>query len=480
MNWFTSLFGQSSQQKSARSRGKSDARRKPRALRFEQCEARQLMTASPLVMAPTLTREQPSALIAPAVPTAAAAPMFTAPALTAPVFAAPVYTAPLTAAADQTGLVAAAAGDVTVQKAAAKKIDLDVSVVSGAVTPTQAKDLNLLHFFGGEKLTIPTEIKNYGPGAASGSATVSVYLSTTNNLNGSPVLLGQKTVNINLGNNAKQTVALDVTVPTTLATGQEYFIVAKVTTPLSQSTINDVRASDRKFEFVGTPTNAAAFTPNAQGKIVYFDFVRDTLKGQHALYEQNPLARMNDARSFIASFQTDATIPYLQNGVPMIGLAINLNTLDSYMEHIVASFVVGYHLSTTGQRLTGSDASIINMLKVQAYAGGRTPVISSQQADTLFDLTYPVRQQPAKDALGEAIFSRLNPLSRIAVMDMVYATGVVQANMIAPLKALDYVQAGFRLVDNPRTTSSASGKLRVEAEYQNLLWSTRSSLGKVI
>ncbi|MBX9790283.1 MAG: hypothetical protein K2Y37_15300 [Pirellulales bacterium] len=453
MNWLTALFGQSSS-KHTRSAKSGTGRRKTRTLRFEQCETRQLMTASPLTMAPTLIQE-------------------TAPALVAPALTAPQATV---AQVGPTATVASA-GDVTVQQAATRKIDLDVTVTSGAVTPTLAKDLNLLHFYGGEQLTIPTVVKNYGPGTANGSATVSVYLSTTNNLNGAPVLLGQKTVNINLGNNAKQTVAVDVTVPTTLATGQEYFIVAKVTTPLVQSTINDVRASDRKFEFVGTPANAAPFTPNAQGKVLYFDFIRDTLKGRSALLEQNPLARQNDAQSFIGSFQTDATYPYLQNGVPMIGLAINLNTLDSYMEHIVASFVTAYYQANYGQWLAGSDASIINMLKTQAYAGGKTPVISSQQSGTLFDLTYPGRQQPAKDALGEAIFSQLNPLARIAVMDMVYAIGVVQQNMVAPLKALDYVQAGFRLVDSPRTLA---GTLRVKAEYQNLLTSTRTSLGKLI
>ncbi len=475
MNWLSNLFGQSSK-KAAPSTRQSAARRKPRTLRFEQFEPRQLMTTSPLAMEPTLTTASPPALIAPGAPVAIAAPLFaaTAPTITtAP--ATPLVFVPMTAAT-----TAADAGDITVQKAAAKKIDLDVSITSGAVTPTQAKDLNLLHFFGGEKLTIPTVIKNYGPGTANGSATVSVYLSTTNNLDASSVLLGQKTTSINLGNNAKQTVSLDVTVPTSLTAGTQYFIVAKVTTPLQQSTINDVRASDRKFEFVGTPVNTAAFTPNAQGKILYFEFVRDTLKGRLAVLEQNPLARFNDAQSFIGSFQGDELFPYLSNGVPTIGLGINLNTLDSYMEHIVASYVRGYYKSAYGQTLSGSDASIINMLKVQAFAGGKTPAISKANDQSLFALTYPDRQAPAKQALSEYIWSQVNPLAKIAVMDMVYATGGVQANMIAPLKELDYVQAGFRLVDSPRTTASAFGTLRVEAEYQNLLAASKTSLGKVI
>ncbi|MGD9644688.1 MAG: hypothetical protein AB7U73_03185 [Pirellulales bacterium] len=489
MNWLTSLFGTSSP-KSLRSTRKP-ARRKQRSLRFEQCETRQLMTGNPLVMAPALTTEVPPALIAPAVPAAPAAPVFTtaaqsfaaAPTTMGPFIVAsnpstPVLHAPL--ATSPSLNTAAEAGKATTQKAATAKIDLDISVVSTAVTPTQAKDLNLQHFFGGEKVTVPTVVRNYGPDTASGSATVSVYLSTTKNLNGSPVLLGQKTVNINLGNNAKQTVSLDVTIPKTLVERIDYFIVAKVTTPLKQSTINDVRSSDRTFEFLGTPTHLAAFTPNAQGKILYFEVVRDTLAGRLALKEQNILARMNDPQSFISSFQTDAPYPYLSGGVPMIGLGINLNTLDSYMEHVVATYVRGYYKSAYGQTLSGSDTSIINMLKTQAYTGSTKQAFTARQDQSLFNLDYQRRMAVGEAALGKTIWSRIAPMPRIALMDMIYATGGIQANMIDPLKSLDYVQAGFRLLDSPRATQSAFATLRVKAEYQNLLDFTKTWLGQII
>ena len=71
-------------------------------------------------------------------------------------------------------------------------------------------------------------------------------------------------------------------------------------------------------------------------------------------------------------------------------------------------------------------------------------------------------------------------MAKIAVMDMIYATGSVQQNMISPLKDLDYVRAGFRLVDSTRTTVSEFGTLRVKAEYQNLLMSSKTALGKLI
>ena len=84
------------------------------------------------------------------------------------------------------------------------------------------------------------------------------------------------------------------------------------------------------FNTLGTPTNSAPFTPNAQGRILYFDFVRDTLKTRLAVLEANPLARFNDAQSFIGSFQGDELFPYLKDGVPTLGLGINLNTLEQF------------------------------------------------------------------------------------------------------------------------------------------------------
>lgn len=428
-------------------------RREQRTLRFEEFEDRRMMAAHGTQTFQTPPME--TALVASAAPTA--------PATVINISAAPSATA---------------ADAVNTQAKASTKIDLDVTVQSGAVVPTQAADLNLLHFFGGEKLTVPTIVKNYGPGVASGSATVNVYLSTTNKLDNGAVLLGQKTVSINLGNNATTVVSLDTTVPTTLTEGTKYFIIAKVTTPLQQSTINDVRPSDRTFEFVGTPTNnPAAFQPDASGNILYFKFIRDTLNSRFVGADYDITFRFNDPKAFIGTFEGDERFPYLKNGVPMIGLGINLNTLDSYMQHMVATSVASYYLSTTGQRLTGSDASIINMLKVQAFAGGKTYAISAQQDQTLFDLTYPDRQAPAIATLGQTVWSKINPTARIALMDQVYATGNIYSNMVPALKSLDYARAGFKLVDNAQTTKTAGWTIRAEAEYENLVYSTRTSLG---
>jgi len=374
-----------------------------------------------------------------------------------------------------------AAAIQTVTTQAAKKPDLDVSIKSGAVVPTQAPDLNLLHVFGGEKLTVPTVIKNYGPGNAVGNVTVTVYLSTTRDLSASSVSLGSKTVQVNLGNNATQAVSLDVTVPPTLVAGTKYYIITKITTPIAQSTINDVRTSDRQFEFVGTPTHTAPFRPDAQGHILYFDLIRKTLNADLVIEQRDPTVRFNDPKSFIAHWEGDKLYPYLDAGnVPTIGVDIKLNSLSPTTTRILATAVRSYYRTNYGQQLSNVDADVINLLKSQAQNRSTKQAITTRDSQSLFNANYPERQQAAINALGQTAFSQVDPTARIAVMDLVYATGTVPAAMVAPLKAGDYVRAGFELMNSPRSTQNALLSARTQAEYQNLLFSKRSVLGGVI
>jgi hypothetical protein len=98
----------------------------------------------------------------------------------------------------------------------------------------------------------------------------------------------------------------------------------------------------------------------------------------------------------------------------------------------------------------------------------------------LFASTYTAHQAPAIATLGNSVWSRINPTARIALMDQVYATGNVYANMVPALQALDYVRAGFQLVDNAHTTQSPDWTIRAEAEYENLLYATRTTLGGIV
>jgi hypothetical protein len=374
-------------------------------------------------------------------------------------------------------LVASAVPAATTTADVKTKIDFDVTPDTGAIVPTQAKDLNLLHFFGGEKLTVPTVVKNYGPSTASGSVTVSIYLNTTNNVKGTPVYLGAKTVNVILADNQTQAVEVDTTIPTNLSVGTKYFIVAQVTTPLKQSTINDVRATSRQFEFIGTPNNKAPFEPDANGQILYFNFVRNTLNGNFAIQRQDASVRTNDAMSFIGYFQNNYKTPTMVGGVPTLSVGINLNNLSSNMTHLMATYVRGYYTKTYKETLSSNDATVIAMLKSQAAAGVNKQAIDDTQSQGLFNSAYAERQQVAINALSQTTFSKLNPMARIAVMDQVYGTGTVVPEIISALQAGDYVRAGFELIDSPKTTASPQSQERIEAEYQNLLFTTRTSLG---
>src|SRR5262249_26750967 len=156
--------------------------------------------------------------------------------------------------------------------------------------------------------------------------TIELYLSTTNNLNGQPIKLGSKSIQVNLADNQKTTVNIEVTIPSAgPKVGTDYFIVSKLKTSLDQSTINDIRATDRKFEFVGTPTNKAAFTAGANGKVPYFEFIRGTLTGLVIPRVENPMFHFADAQSFIATFEDSQMYPYLDpQGRPAISTGVRL------------------------------------------------------------------------------------------------------------------------------------------------------------
>jgi hypothetical protein len=106
--------------------------------------------------------------------------------------------------------------------------DLTVSINANQIVTTGGQ--TVLSLFAGEKLSVPVTVSNVGAGAANGTATVTLYLSTTPNLNGPKVLLGSKTVTLHLSGDTDpgETVTLDVTIPKTLGVGESYYVVARV------------------------------------------------------------------------------------------------------------------------------------------------------------------------------------------------------------------------------------------------------------
>lgn len=93
----------------------------------------------------------------------------------------PAAISPIETPSDEAAIAPKAAADkpATAAKASnpkkAAKVDLDATIVAGLVVPTQYDNLlNLLHFYGGEKVTVPTKLKNFGPDTAEGKVTLSV------------------------------------------------------------------------------------------------------------------------------------------------------------------------------------------------------------------------------------------------------------------------------------------------------------------
>jgi GH24 family phage-related lysozyme (muramidase) len=152
--------------------------------------------------------------------------------------------------------------------------DLAASVNADGVVPNPATNLNLSFFFGSEKLNVPVTITNRGNAPASGQATVSLYLSPTQTLNATTqVLLGSANVTLNnlAANGGHQTFTFGVTrtpnmpavtIPSNSAklnnatNHNMYYLVAKVSsTAITDSNPNNnVGATSRTFEYVGTPT----------------------------------------------------------------------------------------------------------------------------------------------------------------------------------------------------------------------------------
>lgn len=388
---------------------------------------------------------------------------------------------PVAGASTSAAPQAAATSDATVAaaKKATGKFDLDVNIQEGYVVSNESNDLlNLLHFWGREKVTIPTAVKNYGPDAFRGSVTVSIYLSTGKTIDSKAVKLGEKTVNASLANNQEGTVVLNVTMPTTLTPGTKYFLIAKLTTPSTQNTKNDVRNSNRQFEFVGTPTAGSNwFTANEEGNAPYLLVVDETIHNQ-LMYQPGAGYQVNDPQFFIGMHEASSTVPFLNyKGEPRIGVGINLDSMTPTMAKALATAVRNYNKQAYGQTLSGSDSEIINMLGSQARIGSQVPMISVSDITTLFNKDYAERQQIAVKLLGQTAWSQINPPAKIAVMDMIFDNGTIDKKVIEALKVKDYVRAGFDLLN---TGSVGREQRRARAEYQNLLWSVRSSLGSDI
>ena len=224
--------------------------------------------------------------------------------------------------------------------------DLAVSIDSTEIVPTQATDLNLYHFFGTEQVNIPVSIENKGTGEAKGDAEVTVYLSPTTMITTQRSSQTTRTKspsasrwisNFDLQGGGQTSVAVSGTIAgSRLQIGQQYYFLCQITSPTIKESdatsdgtdSNNIAATDRTFEFVGTPgSNPSVFDDGT-----YFRFIRETLQDptsaatEKASQEKVPPINVADMKSFIGLFEGDSLSPYLDgNGHPTIGVGINID-----------------------------------------------------------------------------------------------------------------------------------------------------------
>ncbi len=362
-------------------------------------------------------------------------------------------------------------------------INLVASLDGFKIVPTQATDLHLKQFYGGEQVTVPVTIGNDGQTEAKGQVTVELFLSTTPNLSGSitPKAFATQTTTIDLLNGKTQDVNVTSTIPinsSALVAGNSYYFVARVTsTTIKESDANNgndannIAAGDRQFEYMGTPSYLSVFSSGT-----YFQFIRDTLKNDtSAATAQNPAVNVSDPRSFIASFEGDSLSPYLDSkNIPTIGVGLNLASLSSDMVAPLAADVRSYYASQyhDNSLKTMTDKQVIAMLANQALAHVSRPAISAAADQALFNQSYLDHQKIAIAGLGQVTFNSLSAREQVAVMDQVYNGGSVYPGMAKALQHHDFLLAGFNLTDALQTQNglTARGALRrVEAEFENLL-----------
>jgi GH24 family phage-related lysozyme (muramidase) len=359
-----------------------------------------------------------------------------------------------------------------------EQADLVATINSSRVVPDAAKDLNLAFFFGGERLSVPVVVQNIGGATATGPARVSLYLSTTPSLTSTSRLLHTRDVTLNLAFGAKQTVTMTKSVPSDLVAGKKYYLVARVTSSsiVESNTGNNVGATSRGFQFVGTPKS----NPTVFSNGTFFTFARNALKNTPAL--PSTIVR-DDFTSFIKHFEGAKQFAYLDTKkIPTIGVGINLNTVNGTIKQHLADAVRAYYKKTYNKNLSSDDTKIIEMLKGHARAGQERNAISQTDVNRLFQEALPKYLKIARDTLGASVYDGLNRHQQVAVVSLVYNLGSLSdfPTMVKAFKSGNLQRAGFELVNAIRTTQAPGLKTRTGVEFANFFEGQEHLLGKIV
>ena len=147
-----------------------------------------------------------------------------------------------------------------------------------------------------------------------------------------------------------------------------------------------------------------------------------------------------------------------------------------------------------------SNKQVIDLLVAQATAGQDVTVLTPDDVESLFMTAYqqyagsagngtklgPGTVSPTVARNWPATFAALTAREEITPIDQYYNNGYVFRGMAAALEAGDLIRAGFEVVDSQNvydgvTTSAKAGlKLRMEAEFQNLVAGDLAGLGQIV
>jgi uncharacterized membrane protein len=345
------------------------------------------------------------------------------------------------------------------------QVSLNVQLGDAGIVPLLAPKQHLSQFYGGEKVRVPVIVKNTGETAAEGTVQLSLSLNSQ-----PPAYLlipwAVRTEPIHLEPDEQVVFEFTLTVPKTKLTVDEHYNVAVAMGSANLNTDPDADVGDTRYDYIGQP--AAGFSSSA-----YFQTIRAVIAGTPLVSGVN----MSDPQSFIGHWEGDSLWPYKNaQGVPMIGVGVNLKTVSGQTKSYLSA-IVRYYYQTTYHKQLGDDDAVIAMLNSQARrVDPRHPDVHAPQAMTtsddqaLFNVSNTANSALAAQETGPAWYY-LNQVELTALVDSVYRLGRVPASVAAALNepsGKDFVQAGFAIFNAVRP-KSRTDLLRVEAEYQDLL-----------
>jgi GH24 family phage-related lysozyme (muramidase) len=386
--------------------------------------------------------------------------------------------------------------------------DLQLKLDSSKITPAQATDLHLAHIFGTETVRLPLTIDNLGVNKVISNVTLSVFLSTTQDLTGSvtgTTPFAKAYSSINLSPSASKAFNANIVINATnaakLTAGTQYYIVVKLTSPIKETDNqngtdpNNIVASSTSYEYVGKPHLPSIFNGGR-----YFKIVRDTLNGVDPFMSQGA-ADPTDGQHFTAAFESRGgydnpnLAPYLDSkGIPTIGIGLNLNTLDPTIKATLAADVRAYYSVQAANNVRGyknidslTDDQVITMLKTQARLAGHVrhaqAALTVADAQDLFNTVYAQHVQDATAAVGQTVWDSLPANIQWVLTDIDFNVGSVATfpSLLADLQlpgGPDLVRAGFDFVDSKRTNDVQYARTLAGFEY--ILLGHESQLGNKV